>query len=297
MQEVGGSNPLTQIPFNEQRLKIPSYTYLNVQSNMKKIISFVSMGLLYTTLLLAETECFLVKENGQAIVSEGDCKTRHAPCSTFKIPLSLMGYNEGILIDEMLPEWPFKEGYFDYIDHWKQPHTPQLWMKNSCVWYSQVLTQKIGMKKFQEYITKFDYGNQDLSGDKNQNNGLTQSWLSSSLEISGEEQLDFLQKLLHNELSVNLRAHEMTKNILFVENLPGNWKLYGKSGSGCLLNQDKTQKLDRQIGWFIGWIQKDLHTLVFVHFIEDKEKQTTYAGPRARVAAKEKLIQIIQNYN
>lgn len=54
-------------------------------------------------------------------------------------------------------------------------------------------------------------GNQDTSGDKGKNNGLTHSWLSSSLEISPEEQIDFLQKLLDNKLPVSLKSHEMTK--------------------------------------------------------------------------------------
>jgi beta-lactamase class D len=29
------------------------------------------------------------------------------------------------------------------------------------------------MQKFKDYFVKFNYGNQDISGDKDQNNGLT----------------------------------------------------------------------------------------------------------------------------
>ncbi|MDJ1304798.1 MAG: hypothetical protein MRQ09_00950 [Candidatus Midichloria sp.] len=58
-----------------------------------------------------------------------------------------MGYNEGVLIDETHPELPFKEGYVDWIKVWKQHHTPATWIKNSCLWYSQFITQKkIGEK-------------------------------------------------------------------------------------------------------------------------------------------------------
>ena len=263
---------------------------------MKKTILFLSIGLFLSAPAFAGTKCFLAKENNKIIKQEGDCESRHSPCSTFKIAISLIGFNEEILIDETHPEWPFKEGYVDYRDNWKQPHNPSLWMKNSCVWYSQVLTQKLGMSKFKEYITKFNYGNQDISGDKGKNNGLTNSWLSSSLEISPEEQAVFLQKLLDNKLPVSLKSHEMTKNILFVEDLPSGWKLYGKTGSGSVLNHDKTQKLDRKIGWFIGWIQKDSRTIVFTNYIEDDDKQDTYAGPRAKAAAIDKLIQIVRDY-
>ncbi|ASX27927.1 hypothetical protein BA173_03570 [Rickettsia sp. MEAM1 (Bemisia tabaci)] len=52
----------------------------------------------------------------------------------------------------------------------------------------------------------FSYGNQDTSGDKGKNNGLTNAWLSSSLEISPEEQIAFLQKLAADQLPVSLKA-------------------------------------------------------------------------------------------
>ena len=86
----------------------------------------------------------------------------------------------------------------------------------------------------------------------------------------------------------------MTRNILFVEELPGGWKLYGKTGSGCLLNHDRTQKLDIQMGWFIGWVQKGNHSVIFAEYIEDEEKQDTYASHRAKTAAKEKIAELIQ---
>ena len=86
---------------------------------IKKSILFLSIGLFFSTPVLAGTKCFLAKENNQVIMSEGDCRSRHAPCSTFKIAISLMGYHEGLLNDEMHPKLPFKEGYVDDIDKWK----------------------------------------------------------------------------------------------------------------------------------------------------------------------------------
>jgi beta-lactamase class D len=257
---------------------------------MKKIILFLA----FNFALLANANCFLAKENNQIIVEEGDCKSRHAPCSTFKIAISLMGYNEGVLIDETHPELQFKKEYEDWLDIWKQSHNPRLWMQNSCVWYSQVLTQEIGMSKFKKYVQDFHYGNQDVSGDKGKDNGLTCSWLSSSLEISAEEQVVFLQKLIDNKLPVNLKSQEMTKRILFIEDLPNGWKLYGKTGMGYQLNSDRTKKVDLQLGWFVGWIQKNNRTIIFVNYIQDKNKQDTYASLRAKTIAKEKLLQVIQ---
>lgn len=149
------------------------------------------------------------------------------------------------------------------------------------------------MKKFQEYITKFDYGNQNLSGDKGQNNGLTNCWLSSSLQISSIEQIEFLEKLLDGQLPISQHANEMTRNILFVEEIQNGWKLYGKTGSGVLLSADRTQKLDIQHGWFIGWIEKADKRIIFSKHITDDKKEETFASLRAKADAKERLLKII----
>jgi beta-lactamase class D len=254
---------------------------------MKKTILFLSLGLLFNAPAKANTQCFLAKENSIILKQEGDCKTRHSPCSTFKIAISLMGYNEGLLRDETHPMLPFKNGYADHMENWKAPHNPTLWMKNSCIWYSQVLTQELGMKKFTDYVTKFNYGNKDVSGDKGQDNGLTRSWLSSSLEISPEEQIVFLQNMLEGKLPVSFNSQEITKNILFHENLPEGWKFYGKTGSGTLPNADKSTTSYQPHGWFVGFIQKDKRTIYFAEHIEN------YAGPDAKAFAKAKLLALI----
>ena len=208
---------------------------------IKKIFPLLVLGLLLKTHVFATTN-FLVLENDRIIVSEGDVYTRHAPYSTFKIAISLMGFNEGILIDEMHPEIPFKEGYLDDLDAWKYPQTPRSWIKNSCVWYSQVVMQQIGISAFEKYVAQFEYGNQDVSGE----DALTRAWLGGSLRVSPEEQVRFIQKLLKGELSVSQKSREMTKNILFVENLPDGWTLYRKTGNGSQPENKKLQAMIRR---------------------------------------------------
>lgn len=124
-------------------------------------------------------------------------------------------------------------------------------MENSCIWYSQVLTKHIGIEKLKHYVGKFAYGNQDLAGDKGKNNDITNAWLSSSLEISPKEQIFFLKSLIEHKLPVTLQSHEMTKHILFLEELPGGWKLYAKIGSGQQLTSDRKQKLELKHGWLV----------------------------------------------
>jgi beta-lactamase class D len=260
---------------------------------MKQIILFLCSVVLSATAAFSTESCFLAKENGFAIKKEGECQVHYSPCSTFKIALALMGYDAGILKDETHPKWPFKQTYKAFLDSWKEPQNPTTWMKNSCVWYSQVLTAKFGMKKFQDYVKKFNYGNQDLAGDKGQNNGLTHAWRSSSLEISPEEQAVFLEKLLSNELPVTFHAHQITKHIIFIEDLPKGWKLYGKTGSGYLLTDDRTQKLDIKHGWFIGWIEKGDKKIIFVNHVVNDKKEEKHASKKATKQAKEKLLKLI----
>lgn len=62
----------------------------------------------------AETTCTLVIDaaTGATRVRAGErCNERLTPASTFKVPLSLIGFDTGILIDADRPAWPYKEEY------------------------------------------------------------------------------------------------------------------------------------------------------------------------------------------
>lgn len=208
------------------------------------------------------------------------CETRLSPCSTFKLPLILIGFDSGILKDEDHPLWKFKSTYPVAIESHAQDHTPKSWMANSVVWYSQKLTKKLGMKQFKKYLALFDYGNQDVSGNPGKNDGLTQSWLTSSLKISANEQIVFLDKILTHRLPVSQMALQHTQNILFIETLPNGWKLYGKTGSGALNN-------GLRISWFVGWLEKAGQTYIFAVNIQDQKKFNEFGERRARAIAKE----------
>ncbi len=237
--------------------------------------------------------CFVVQTAQEIIVQEGDANVAYPPCSTFKIPLALMGFDSGILTDATHPVWPFQPGYVDSHDAWKQDMNPTTWIKESCVWYSQVLTQKLGMPIFQNYVTQFDYGNMDVSGDSGQNNGLSQSWLGSSLRISSAQQCTFLQQMLAGKWPIKPQAYAMTKQILFVEELKNGWTLYGKTGTGSLINQDGSKNPDLNHGWFVGWIEKGHQYIVFSNHLEDDKKEDVGAGRRARADAITRLNAII----
>src|SRR5690606_6812231 len=140
---------------------------------------------------------------------------RVSPCSTFKIPLSLMGYDAGILIDEQTPTWEFQKDYDDFLDTWKCTQSPQSWMKYSCVWYSKLLSCQIGLKKMQDYLARFNYGNQNLPAEPVMSGKVDPAWFPSSpLKISPREQVNFINKMLQNNLQITNHAILMTKAIL-----------------------------------------------------------------------------------
>lgn len=227
-------------------------------------------------------DCFLLKENGKVLKKEGECQTAFAPHSSFKIALSLMGFDSGILKSETTPSFPFLPEYSAGINVCKGDHNPKTWMRDSCVWFSQVLTKKLGMEKFSEYVRKLNYGNKDVSG------GLEKSWLNSSIKITPDQQIEFLQGMIDQKLPVSKKAFEMTKSIMFIQELSGGWNLYGKTGNG-------RYKGDLQQGWFVGWIEKGNRKLVFVQHIADEKKQSTYASFRAKNEASTKFWYVIDD--
>ena len=253
---------------------------------MRKVILFLFSIILCAGSACASQQCFVAKENSKVLKSEDDCATRYAPESTFKIALSLIGFDSGILKSESKPSWSLPKGTDPYINVCKGDHDPRTWMRDSCLWYSRILTTKLGMKKFQDYVTKFSYGNMDLAG------GLTSSWVSSSLKISPEEQTVFLQKLVDRKLPISSASYDKTKKIMFIQEMAGGWKLYGKTGNGKQFDKEGS-KTDLQHGWFVGYIEKGNRRIVFASHMVDKEKQSTFASFRARNDALIKLWYLI----
>lgn len=237
---------------------------------MRFLISRLIICLLFTLpcyVSSAEENFLLIDGVSNKIITEfgPNINKQMSPCSTFKIPLSLMGYDAEILEDEVNPVWDFQEGYDDWLISWRSSLSPSSWMKYSCVWYSKILSLKLGLEKIQNYLTSIEYGNQDASGGLANPGPLNPFWINSSIEISPKEQVNFLQKMIRAQLPISCKATQMTRAILFKEELPEGWKLFGKTGwSGSDVTKDgKTL----EHSWFVGWIEKDNHFYPFAYLI------------------------------
>jgi beta-lactamase class D len=186
------------------------------------------------------------------------CKTRFSPCSTFKIPNSLIGLETGVIPDTgfvipydsvlhpkdtiMAMNEPFK--------YWYQDLSLKRALKYSCVWYYQELARRVGQEQMKKYVDLLDYGNKDISS------GLDTYWLCGSIQISINEQVDFLKRLyLKNLEGFSDKNMDAVKNIMLYETT-NDYKLYGKTGGGnCWDN--------KSIGWYVGFVETTTGTKIF----------------------------------
>lgn len=262
------------------------YTLLIMTLSIAVMAYFGFLVINRATAMNPEYSCIISDlASDKELYIEDDCNTQEAPCSTFKIALSLMGFDAGILKNEHEPEWPYKNEYAAPLEIWRQSHRPQTWMQHSCVWYSRVITSMLGMEKFRHYVDAFDYGNKDISGNHGKHDELTHSWLCSSLKISPRQQIAFIKKLLLKQLPVSNYANEQTQKLLFLDNLADGSKLYGKMGGGMFDCSTKS------FGWFVGWFTKEKRTSVFACLVESNDSNEVVNGK----VAKEHALKLLRS--
>lgn len=227
---------------------------------------------------------FVDAGTGKALLREGDCAARVTPVSTFNIAVSLMGFDSGFLKDQHAPVLPYRESYQAWNKDWHRDMDPSEWISYSAIWYAQQVTRHIGRERFERYVQAFGYGNGDTSGDKNKGNGLTWSWIGSSMQISPDEQTTFLRRLVRQELPVSQYAHEQTARLLKLKDLPNGWQVFGKTGTGAPVGPNGKDDYSRSYGWFVGWATNGQRTIVFARLAQDEKLEEGAAGPRLRDA-------------
>lgn len=204
--------------------------------------------------------------------------------SSFKIPIAVMAFDANVIRDEHQKlKWDGVKNERDVVN---QDHNAITFMRDSVVWFSQRVTSKLGEKKFQEYLNKFDYGNKDIRP------SITTAWLANpgsdtpALRISAYEQVEFMKKLWTNTLPVSQRAMDITKKITYLETSPKGYKLSGKTGSNFY---DETRT--RHLGWFISHLQKGNEEYIAVINFRDMlpSKEEGYGGPKAKAIEKKIL--------
>ena len=161
------------------------------------------------------------------------CSVRFSPCSTFKIPNSMIGLETGVVKDlDHVLRW---DGKPRSRQPWNQDHTLRSAVRDSTVWYFQELARQVGAQRMQKLVDGMTYGNRDISA------GVTKFWLESTLTISADEQVEFLRRLMRDELPLSKRSMELGRAVMVLDDQNGT--VYrGKTGSGSAF------------GWFVGTI-------------------------------------------
>lgn len=237
---------------------------------MSKLLGILVLMLLFCTQTLAQDLKKVFSEQPAAFVvydlnnksyqrfNETRCAERFSPFSTFKIPNSLIGLETGVIPNiDILTSWDQKKypKSKSFSSEWNRDHNLRSAFKYSVVWYYRELAKKIGNEKMASYINKIHYGNQDISG------GIDEFWLNSSLQISANEQIEFLTALNKNQLPFSQNTIKNLKDIMLMEETP-EYKLYAKTGSGSLTKNNF-------LGWFVGFVETKGNIYVFATNISD----------------------------
>ena len=176
-----------------------------------------------------------------------------APCSTFKIYNTLIGLELGLIKGPDDP-WYKWDGVKRSIDGWNQDLTLREAIRVSAVPAYQILARQIGPERMEKYLTAIDYGTRDITS------GIDTFWLlrpgEKSIEISAQQQVALLNKLLDGKLPFSSKNIAILKDILTAEKTDKG-TLFGKTGSA----------FDAQgkgvLGWYVGFLESKGVVYVF----------------------------------
>ncbi len=211
----------------------------------------------------AAFEIYDLNTNERFKFHEALCASRLSPCSTFKIFNSLAGLETGVLADEnSAMTW---DGTKSIVCNCNQDQTLQSAVTNSCKWYFERVASAVGAERMKKFLADVQYGNQDISG------GMKDFWVGSSLKISANEQVDFLRKLVHDELPFSKRSMAIVRGLIRLEQT-GKGTLYGKTGS----DMENGKKV---LGWFVGYVVQANGVHIFATNIEAADGAW---GPKAK---------------
>lgn len=172
-------------------------------------------------------------------------KERFTPESTFKVPNALIGLEEKAVEDEYeVKRWDGAEREFEV---WNRDLTLGSAMRHSAIWYYQELARDIGSKRMHCRLHQIHYGNRDISG------GIDTFWLDSSLKISAQEQVAFLEKLVEEELPFQKQVMKTVKRMM-IDREEDEYTIHGKTG---------TRLSDNGLGWYVGFVETEKGTWVF----------------------------------
>lgn len=200
-------------------------------------------------------------EKSEKIKFGSNCEVQTAPCSTFKIAIAEMGFKSG----KLKPSGEtFKwDGTKRGREALNKDQDLFSWMKDSVVWVSSIIVNRIGVDQVRLELSGMNYGNASV--------GPEEFWIKGPLKVSVDEQLQYLSR--------KTKRLQDAIAILPAESI-GGYTVRGKTGS-CFVEN----RMDGpQVGWFVGRAEKAQKDFVFaLRFLEQEGHKTDGpAGFRAK---------------
>ncbi len=199
------------------------------------------------------TGCFILhdlEKDSTLIYNPQRSVEEFLPASTFKIPNSLIALECKVIANEneIIP-W---DNVVRLVPGWNTDQTMCTAIRYSAVWFYQELARRVGEKRMNDWLGKLNYGNK-VAGPEVDN-----FWLSGDLRITPMQQVDFLKKMIREELPVKEKNLNIVKEIMITER-NDRYVIRAKSGWATA---------GPQIGWYVGWLELDAKYYIFVNNID-----------------------------
>jgi beta-lactamase class D len=170
--------------------------------------------------------------------------TAFFPLSTFKILNALISLETGVIRDDLtVLTW---DGVQRQFPTWNRDTNLRQAFKDSTVWFYQVLARKNGHDRMQKFVQQANYGNQQI-GTPDQ---IDRFWLDGPLQITPQQEIEFLRRLERNDLPFSQRVIDLVKDIMIIERTP-KYTLRGKTGWGG------------SVGWIVGYLEQGSNVYFF----------------------------------
>jgi beta-lactamase class D len=207
--------------------------------------------------------CVVIQEltGSTPLLQRGDCATRLSPASTFKIPHALVALETSVVTTNSVERWNGSRS--EQQPEWNRDHTVISALRPSVLWFFQRIAPRIGAERMADWLVRLDYGNRDVSGP------ITEYWINGRLQISPQEQMQFLRRFYHEELPIDVRHLRAVRegleqkpgtvqNALGVHRVKGDWRqatLNAKTGA--------TTAGGYRVSWLVGALRSSRHDYVF----------------------------------
>ena len=174
---------------------------------------------------------------------------RYLPASTFKVYNALVALETGVVADpDSVFEW---DGVTRSYPPWNQDHTLRTGLELSVVWLYQRVAREVGHDRYRAAFARQPYGNGAVGDDV----GLF--WLDNTLQVSADEQVDFLTGLHGGTLAFRPEVQATVVQMMPLLATDGDAVVVGKTGLGFQADGQAP------LGWIVGYVERDDWVAVF----------------------------------